>query len=88
MTAILSRERAKATWLLGAAGVVMLAAAFVMMVCAAPTQAHAGRHAAVSSRSVTGERLASWVWATRHSVVHVLLGQRGEFTTADRGAIP
>jgi hypothetical protein len=36
MTAVVSRERAKATYLTGAAGVLMLAIAFVMMVMAAP----------------------------------------------------
>jgi hypothetical protein len=36
MTAVVSRERAKATCLTGAAGVLMLAIAFVMMVVAAP----------------------------------------------------
>ena len=36
MTAVVSRERAKATCLTGAAGVLMLAVAFVMMVVAAP----------------------------------------------------
>jgi hypothetical protein len=36
MTAVISRERAKATCLTGAAGVLMLAGAFVMMVLAAP----------------------------------------------------
>ncbi len=36
MTAVVSREHAKATFLTGAAGMVMLAVAFVMMVVAAP----------------------------------------------------
>ncbi len=40
MTAVVSRERAKATCLTGAAGVLMLAVAFVMMVVAAPGQVH------------------------------------------------
>ena len=40
MTAVVSRERAKATWLTGAAGLLMLAAAFVMMVAAAPAHVH------------------------------------------------
>jgi hypothetical protein len=39
MTAIVSRERAKATALTGAAGVLLLMAAFVMMLAAAPKQA-------------------------------------------------
>ena len=40
MTAVVSRERARATCLTGAAGVLMLAVAFVMMVVAAPGHVH------------------------------------------------
>jgi len=40
MTAVVSREHAKATCLTGAAGVLMLAVAFVMMVVAAPGHVH------------------------------------------------
>jgi hypothetical protein len=40
MTAVVSRERARATCLTGAAGVLMLAVAFVMMVMAAPGHVH------------------------------------------------
>lgn len=40
MTAVVSRERARATCLIGAAGVLMLAVAFVMMVVAAPGSVH------------------------------------------------
>jgi len=40
MTTVVSRERAKATCLTGAAGVLMLVGASVMMVVAAPGQAH------------------------------------------------
>jgi hypothetical protein len=40
MTAVVSRERARATCLTGAAGALLLAVAFVMMIVAAP--AHAG----------------------------------------------
>jgi hypothetical protein len=58
MTAIVSSSRARSTWLTGAAGLLMLAAAVVMMVCAAP-RIHAVRH-----QSVTHDQLASWVWTT------------------------
>lgn len=58
MTAIVSSSRARSTWLTGAAGLLMLAAALVMMVCAAP-RIHAVQH-----QSVTHDRLASWVWTT------------------------
>ena len=40
MTAVISPERAKATCLTGAAGVLMVAVAFVMMVVAAPGHGH------------------------------------------------
>ena len=40
MTAVVSRERARATCLTGAAGMLMLAGAFTMMVVAAPGHAH------------------------------------------------
>jgi hypothetical protein len=40
MAAVVSRERAKATWLTGLAGLVILAVAVVMMSCAAPSLAH------------------------------------------------
>ena len=46
MTAVVSRERAKATWLTGVACLVILAAAFVMMACAAPSLAHPRPHGA------------------------------------------
>ena len=39
MTAVVSRKRAKATWLSGVVGLVILAVAFVMMACAAPSLA-------------------------------------------------
>ncbi len=53
MTAVVSRERAKATWLTAMAGLVILAVAFVMMACAAPSLAHPRPHqAAVQSASV------------------------------------
>ena len=44
MTAVISRERAKATCLTGAAGVLMLAGAFVMMVVAAPGHVQGQSH--------------------------------------------
>src|SRR4030088_3359254 len=40
MTAVVSRERARTTGLTAAAGVLMLAVAFVMMVVAAPGHGH------------------------------------------------
>ena len=51
MTAVVSRERARTTGLTAAAGVLMLAVAFVMMIVAAPghgpVRAHLARSSAV-----------------------------------------
>jgi hypothetical protein len=44
MTAVVSRERARTTFLTGAAGVLMLAIAVVMMVLAAPVHGQARAH--------------------------------------------
>jgi len=46
MTAVVSRERARTTGLTAAAGVLMLAIAFVMMVVAAPGHGHVQAHSA------------------------------------------
>ena len=60
MTAVVSREHAKATCLTGAAGVLMLAVAFVMMVAAAPGQVHARPHGpAVQVTTDVGRQLTS-----------------------------
>ena len=58
MTAIVDRKRARATWLTGAAGMLMLAAAVAMMVYAAP------RPHSVPSVPALHDRLASWSWVT------------------------
>ena len=49
MTAIVSREHARTTWLTGAAGVLLLGVAFVMMVVAAPAQVHHRPHGPAQS---------------------------------------
>ncbi|HEY6312377.1 MAG TPA: hypothetical protein VIY52_16465 [Streptosporangiaceae bacterium] len=58
----MSKSRARSTWLTGTAGLLMVAAAVVMMVVAAP-QTHALRHETVTSQ-VTRDQLTSWVWTT------------------------
>ncbi len=67
MTAVVSRERAKAPWLSGVVGLVILAAAFMMMAWAAPSLAHPRPHGApappatVSTSSlITGSWSATW----------------------------
>ncbi len=44
MTAVVSRERARTTYLTAAAGMLMLAVAFMMMIVAAPGHLHARAH--------------------------------------------
>jgi hypothetical protein len=63
MAAVVSKSRAKSTWLTGTAGLLMLAVAVVMMVVAAPRTHHALRHDTVTSQ-VTRDQLTSWIWAT------------------------
>ena len=64
MTAVVSRERAKGTWLTGVAGLVILAAAFVMMACAAPSLTHARPHGATTlSASVYTSSLITASWS-------------------------
>jgi len=48
MTTVVSREHEKATWLTGLAGLLILAAAFAMMACAAPSLVHARGHVAMT----------------------------------------
>lgn len=64
MTAVVSRERAKATWLTGVAGLVILAAAFVMMACAAPSLARLPSHEAMTQpASVSASSLITGSWS-------------------------
>jgi hypothetical protein len=73
MTAVVSRERAKATWLTGVVGLVILTAAFVMMACAAPSQAHQRPHGApAQSASVSTSSLITGSWSAR------VTGQAGQ----------
>jgi len=56
MTAVVSRERAARTGLTAAAGVLMLAVAFVMMVVAAPGHGHVrGQQAKPSAVRLTND---------------------------------
>jgi hypothetical protein len=58
MTAVVSREHAKATWLTGVAGLLILGAAVVMMVVAAPSSGHPRPHPAAAltaSQAIAGK---------------------------------
>jgi uncharacterized membrane protein len=71
MSAVVSKSRAKSMWLTGTAGLLMVAAAVVMMVVAAP-RTHALRYETVTSTShVTRDQLTSWVWVTPQHWVSV-----------------
>ncbi len=61
MNAVVNGARSRSTVLTGAAGLLLLVTAVVMMVCAAP-QIHAARHG-----SVLHQQLASWVWVSPDS---------------------
>jgi hypothetical protein len=66
MTAAVSRERAGATWLTGMAGLIILAAAFVMMACAAPSLAQPRPHGAMTRTrpaSVSASALITGSWS-------------------------
>lgn len=82
MTAIVSNSRARSTWFTGAAGLLMLAAALVMMVCAAP-RIHAVRH-----ESSARDRLASWVWTTPEHLDRGTPGSDHGFTRTVWAPVP
>ncbi len=64
MSAVVSAERAARTWLTGATGLLIVAAAFAMMAWAAPAHPHArpDRPAVPHSVTVTATQLESRVW--------------------------
>ena len=61
MNAVVNGARSRSTVLTGAAGLLLLVTAVVMMVCAAP-QIHVARHGPAPQ-----QRLASWVWVSPDS---------------------
>jgi hypothetical protein len=68
--------------LTGAAGLLLLVTAVVMMVCAAP-RLHEARHGLA-----VHPRLSSWVWATHDHWTQLAPGTAGELTRADRAPVP
>jgi hypothetical protein len=59
MTAVISAERATRTWLTGVTGLLIVAAAFVMMAWAAPSPQHVRANRPGPAHSVTVQ-LESW----------------------------
>ena len=82
MNAIVSGARSRSTVLTGAAGLLLLVTAIVMMVCAAP------RMPQVRPASVTHDRLASWVWVTPDHWVPVTPGTVPELTRTRVAPVP
>ena len=82
MNAIVNGARSRSTLLTGAAGLLLLMTAVVMMVIAAP-QVHQARPG-----SVTHDRLASWVWVTHDHWMPVTPGAVSEVTRTDLAPVP
>ena len=81
MNAVVSGARSRSTVLTGAAGLLLVVTAVVMMVCAAP-RIHGARHGLV-----VHPQLSSWVWSTR-DWMRVTPGTVGELTRTDRAPVP
>ena len=95
MNAVVSGARSRSTLLTGAAGLLLLATAIVMMVCAAPrihevrTTSVQGRLAATQGRLASPrDQLAAWVWVTRGHRIRVTPAPIGELTHAGRALTP
>jgi hypothetical protein len=82
MNAILNGARSRSTLLTGAAGLLLLMTAVIMMVVAAP-QIHQARPG-----SVTNDRLASWVWVTRDHWMPVTQGTVSQLTRTHLAPVP
>ena len=82
MNAVVNGARSRSTLLTGAAGMLLLVTAVVMMVVAAP-RVHVVRHG-----SVTHEQLASWARVTHDQRKLVTPDTVGELTQTHRALVP
>jgi len=82
MNAVVNGARARSTVLTGAAGLLLLVTAVVMMVCAAP-RIHAARPGLV-----VHEQLSSWVFLTRDHGLKVTPAPLGGLTWTHRATAP
>ena len=82
MNAIVTGARSRSTVLTGAAGLLLLMTAVVMMVCAAP-RIHVARHG-----SGVHEQLSSWVWVTGDHGLRVTPAPLGGLTGTHRPLVP
>jgi hypothetical protein len=74
MTTVASRSRLKSTWLTGVAGLLLLSAAFVMMICAAP-KASSPLHGGTTP-AATQSALSAWTRPTGQPVITPSLRSR------------
>ena len=58
--AVISRDRTRATWLTGAAGLLLLGVAIVMMVLAAPQAHPLPQHAAAQAPALTATQAGAY----------------------------
>jgi hypothetical protein len=82
MNAIMNGARSKSTLLTGAAGLLLLMTAVIMMVIAAPRVHHA------RPGPVTHDRLASWVWVTPDHWMPVTPGTVPKLTRTRLAPVP
>jgi hypothetical protein len=95
MNAIVNGARSRSTMLTGAAGLLLVVTAVVMMVCAAP-RIHAvrvtsvqGRLAATQGRLASPrDQLAAWVWVSRGHWIRVTPAPAGGLIRAGRAPVP
>jgi hypothetical protein len=95
MNGVVNGARSRSTLLTGAAGLLLLVTAVVMMVCAAPrihavrTMSAQGRPAAAQGRLASpGDQLVAWTWVTRGHRIQVTPAPAGQLTRADRAPRP
>jgi hypothetical protein len=82
MNAVVNGARSRSTVLTGAAGLLLLVTAVVMMVCAAP-RIHAARPG-----PAVHEQLSSWVWVTHDHRTRVTPATVGDLTRIHRAPVP
>jgi hypothetical protein len=93
MNAIVNGARSRSTMLTGAAGLLLLGTAVVMMFCAAPrihgVRAASSRLTAAHSRLASPrDQLTAWAWTTPRRWVRVTPAPAGERTRTGRAPTP
>ena len=93
MNAVMNGVRSRSTLLTGAAGLLLLVTAVVMMVCAAPrmhaVRTMSSRLAATQGRLASPrDQLAAWVWVSRGHWIRVTPAPAGGLTRVGRAPKP